>query len=282
MPEAVEVIPLVAGHCLNVAALTDRGGRWRVRAYPAGFALLRHPTRGPVLFDTGYSARVVAAMRRWPGWLYGVVTPVCLRPGEAAAEQLTALGIQPHDVRHVIVSHLHADHVGGLHDFPRARFVQDGRGAHALTPLRGVRAVRRAFLPELLPDDVQARTDALRFTAAPPGLAPFPHAADVFGDGLIHALPVPGHAPGMIALVVRTAPGAALDGDGTGLTLLAADAAWSVAALRRGQDVPAVARVAFWDAAQERASARALAAWLERHPRARVIVSHDEPEPAHA
>ena len=276
---AVQVLPLAAGDCLNLAALTERGAAWRVQAYPAGFALLRHPVLGAVLFDTGYGPRVSALMRRWPGVLYGLITPVRLRPQQTALAQLARLGIVTADVRHVIVSHLHADHVGALRDFPAATFHLD---AHAYPPLRGLkglRAVRRAFLPELLPPDFEARTQSLKFEAAPPAFAPFEQVADVFSDGSVYALPVPGHAPGMVALVVRTRPNAELDGTGAGLTLLASDAAWNVQALRTGGDVHPLARLAFWDVTQERRSREQLRAWIARHPQARVIVSHDTPEP---
>ena len=103
----------------------------------------------------------------------------------------------------------------------------------------------------------------------------------MFGDGSVYALRVPGHAPGMIALLARTRPDAALDGDGSGLTLLAADVAWSVRALREGHEVHPLARLAFADPAAERRSRGAVRTWLEGHPRAQVIVSHDAPEPAH-
>jgi glyoxylase-like metal-dependent hydrolase (beta-lactamase superfamily II) len=280
---AVQVVPLGAGECLNLAALTERGAPWRVRRYPAGFVLLLHPALGPLLFDTGYSEQVLAAMRRWPGLLYGLVTPVRLQSGHTAAAQLAALGTAADEVRTIIVSHLHADHVGALRDFPAARFVLDPGAYPPLRPLEGLRAVRRAFLPELLPDDFEARCDPLTFAPAPIGLEPFAEAADVFGDGSVYALRVPGHAPGMTALVVRTATGADLAGDGQGLALLASDAAWSTHALRAGPgglgaEVHPLARVAFWDAAQERQSRAQLHVWLTRHPLARVIVSHDEPE----
>ncbi len=278
----MEVVPLAAGECLNLAALTERGGRWRVRRYPAGFALLRHPEHGAVLFDTGYGEGVLSAMRRWPGLLYGLVTPVRLEVGQTAREQLAARGIPADEVRSIIVSHLHADHVGALRDFPAARFVIDPAAYPPLRSLKGLRAVRRAFLPELLPADFEERCGALTFSPAPPGLLPFPEAADVFGDGGAYALRVPGHAPGMIALVVRTCPGANLDGDGSGLTLLASDAAWSVRALRQNLTVHPIARLAFWDVAQEARSRAALHAWLLAHPRTRVIVSHERPEEAHA
>ncbi|WP_293912125.1 MBL fold metallo-hydrolase [Deinococcus sp.] len=276
----MRVVPLAAGECLNVAALTERGAAWRVRAYPAGFALLLHPRRGPLLLDTGYSPGVVALMRRWPGLLYGLVTPVRLAPAQTALAQLARLGIVAADVGHVIVSHLHADHVGALRDFPAATFHLDQAASAPLLRLRGLSAVRRAFLPELLPPDFTSRSRALDFRAAPPGFGPFEEVADVFGDASIFALKVPGHAPGMLALVVRTELGAELTGDGRGLTLLASDAAWSAGALRRGGEVHPLARLAFWDAGEERSSRRKLRRWLEAHPLARVIVSHDVPEAA--
>jgi glyoxylase-like metal-dependent hydrolase (beta-lactamase superfamily II) len=284
----VEVHPMTAGECLNLAALTERGGRWQVRAYPAGFALLRHPKAGIALFDTGYSQGVLSAMRRWPGVLYGLVTPVRLRRGQSAAEQLALTGLSAGELKTIIVSHLHADHVGALRDFPAARFVLDPQAYPPLRHLRGLRAVRRAFLPELLPDDFAARCDPLHFSPAPAGLEPFAEAADLFADGSAYAVRVPGHAPGMIALIVRTGPEAdgaggrlsegGLSGDGSGLTLLASDAAWSVRALRQNLGVHPLARFAFWNVRQEAQSREALHTWLLSHPQARVIVSHDLPE----
>ncbi|WP_235514320.1 MBL fold metallo-hydrolase [Deinococcus sp. Leaf326] len=274
-PDRVDVVPLVAGFCLNVAALTERGAPWRLRAYPAGFALLFHPRRGPVLFDTGYGAAVPAAMRRWPGVLYGLVTPVRLPATQTLPAQLARLGLMPSDIREVIVSHLHADHVGALRELPRARFVLDPQAYAPLRALRGLRAVRRAFLPEVLPPDFGDRLSPLVFAPAPPELAPFNRAADVFGDGLVYALPVPGHAPGMVALLVRTG---AAGPEGQGWTLLAGDVAYHVGALREGGEPHPLARAAFWDVRGERESRAKVRAWLAAHPHARVIVSHDVPE----
>ncbi|SMB92043.1 MBL fold metallo-hydrolase [Deinococcus hopiensis] len=278
MSAAIRVLPLTAGQCLGLAALTGRGAPWRVERYPAGFALILHPLHGPVLFDTGYAPRVLSAMSRWPGLLYGLVTPVQIDVRETAAAQLARLGFPPAGVRQIIVSHLHADHVGGLRDFPGATFVLDLEPSRSLLAQRGLRALRRAFLPELLPPDFLARVRPLTFAPAPSGLAPFSEAADVFGDGSVYAVRVPGHAPGMIALIARTQPGAALEGDGAGLSLLAADVAWRVPALRSGGEPHPLARLAFGDPVGERRSRAGVRAWLEVHPHARVILSHDLPE----
>jgi len=45
---------------------------------------------------------------------------VPLDPGETAVRQITGLGYRPEDVRHIVLTHMHFDHCGGLPDFPQA------------------------------------------------------------------------------------------------------------------------------------------------------------------
>ncbi len=40
---------------------------------------------------------------------------------ETAYQQVQQLGYQPEDVRHIAITHMHLDHVGGLPDFPNAK-----------------------------------------------------------------------------------------------------------------------------------------------------------------
>jgi glyoxylase-like metal-dependent hydrolase (beta-lactamase superfamily II) len=48
-------------------------------------------------------------------------------PEETAVRQIVKLGFAPEDVRHIVLTHLHIDHAGGLPDFPWAR-------VHVYTP----------------------------------------------------------------------------------------------------------------------------------------------------
>ncbi len=49
-----------------------------------------------------------------------VVTRTPMDPEEAAVRQVARLGYDPEDVRHIVLTHMHFDHCGGLPDFPHA------------------------------------------------------------------------------------------------------------------------------------------------------------------
>lgn len=82
--------------------------------------LLVETDGGLVLVDTGLGSQdyIVA-----PGILqvFKLVTIVPLVPEESAVFQISKLGYQPEDVRHIVLTHMHFDHAGGLPDFPWAK-----------------------------------------------------------------------------------------------------------------------------------------------------------------
>jgi len=53
--------------------------------------------------------------------LFKVVTRIPLDQNEAAIRQVSRLGYKPEDVRHIVLTHMHFDHCGGLPDFPCAK-----------------------------------------------------------------------------------------------------------------------------------------------------------------
>lgn len=82
--------------------------------------LLVETAESLVLVDTGYGLRDVAAPRsRISPAMLALMKPE-LREEMTAIRQIEALGYDPRDVRHVVLSHLDFDHAGGLDDFPWA------------------------------------------------------------------------------------------------------------------------------------------------------------------
>ena len=53
--------------------------------------------------------------------LFRAIMVVPLDPEEAAIRQVVRLGYKPQDVRHILLTHMHFDHCGGLPDFPWAK-----------------------------------------------------------------------------------------------------------------------------------------------------------------
>lgn len=81
--------------------------------------LLVETNQGPVLIDTGPGledyARPPAILR-----VFQLITRVAMDPQEAAIRQVVRLGYRPEDIRHILLTHMHFDHCGGLPDFPWA------------------------------------------------------------------------------------------------------------------------------------------------------------------
>jgi glyoxylase-like metal-dependent hydrolase (beta-lactamase superfamily II) len=82
--------------------------------------LLVESDDGLVLVDTGLGSRDYLAA---PGVLrlFKLVTSMPLIPEESALCQVSGLGYRPEDVRHIVLTHMHFDHAGGLPDFPWAK-----------------------------------------------------------------------------------------------------------------------------------------------------------------
>ena len=82
--------------------------------------LLIESEAGLILVDTGFGTRDIADPARRTSTLLRKVNGFELRQEETALAQVRALGFNPDDVRHIVISHLDFDHAGGIEDFPRA------------------------------------------------------------------------------------------------------------------------------------------------------------------
>jgi len=268
-PPRVTVHGLRVGSCRHPEWVTLRGGAWGPVDFPAHCALILHPSIGPVLYDTGYADRFDEETRALPTALYRWLTPVRLPAHERLEAQLGRHGVGLADVRRVIVSHLHADHVAGLRDLPNARFTSLRDDVSACLGRTGLAALRRGFLPGLLPADFGARLDyaddcpVVELGAA---WAPFDRGFDLFGDRSVIGVPLPGHAPAQLGLVVR-------DEDGRWV-MFVADACWSTRAWREDRRPSALARVIFHDWPRYCETLTGLHALGTARPDVRLLPSH--------
>jgi glyoxylase-like metal-dependent hydrolase (beta-lactamase superfamily II) len=263
----IKLTLLAAGYCTHPEWITLRGGSFRAVPFPAGFACIEHPQLGVILFDTGYSSRFFTATERFPYSLYRKLTPVIYEDKQSAVNQLDALGIAAQDVKLIVLSHFHADHLGGLCDFPNAQFIYLQAAYDAVKHRHGFNAVRVGYLSELLPSDFLARSLSIDETErlAVPENFPFPRALDLLGDGSLIAVDIPGHAVGQIGLWVSTEQQS---------VLLCADAVWSSRAYREHRLPHLLAGLIMSNRAQYRDSFERLCRLHAQFPELQIVPSH--------
>ena len=217
----LEVELLTAGYCVHPEKITVRDRTPSKKRFPAMAALIKHPEKGYILFDTGYTQRFFTETASWPFSIYRHITPVYLQKGESIAEKLCAQGIAADQVRYVILSHFHADHIGGCRDFPQATFIAHEDAFNAVKNLTGIKGLRAAFIKNLLPEDFANRLLLLSDLYAvdlPMEYRPFEWGFDIFADGSLFLIKLAGHTKGQLGLMIPYSD--------TGRYFLIADACW--------------------------------------------------------
>lgn len=152
--------------------------------------LIEHE-QGLVLFDTSMNPLVCDN----PGLVYEEGRPerdmIIGNPEQRIDRQLAKLGYRPEDITHVILSHTHSDHAGGLYLFPQAKFFA-GPGELQWQAGHGP-STSHLFNPTDFSDEVKGFD--WNTVQAP--------SHDLFGDGSIIMHHTPGHTPGELSALVR-------------------------------------------------------------------------------
>ena len=156
---------------------------------PIPIFLIDHP-QGKVLFETGLHPQVaIDPVGHWGKERAGNLDPK-MKPEQSVARQLKEIGLNPEDIRFVILSVLLPDHAGGMQAFPDATFIVQFRELQdAWWPDK--RIINAYDFNELLP------TRNFNFWEL------HDEDLDVFGDGSVEVLFSPAHTRGEQAIVVR-------------------------------------------------------------------------------
>lgn len=157
-------------------------------ASPSYCVLIDHPTVGWILYDIGTDPHYNEILPR-------SITEVCYHvplPGATMTEQLALLGLAPADIRYVIISHMHMDHIGNIHLFADTAdfFVARAEAEHAFT------TVMSSTDPKMhgcyVRKDVLAPVKKLHYIEEDCTLFPG-----------IDAVLLPGHTPGTLGLILH-------------------------------------------------------------------------------
>jgi glyoxylase-like metal-dependent hydrolase (beta-lactamase superfamily II) len=167
------------------------------------FHALRHPQKGLFIVDTGMER----AMRDAPekAAIQGLVArymktdrlKVVMPLGDWLAAQKTPLA-------GVLLTHIHMDHVSGMPDVPHGTPIYTGPGETR------DRAFTNLFVRPNLDRALAGQAPLGEWRFQPDADGRFAGVLDVFGDGSLWAIHVPGHTPGSTAYLARTTRGPVL------------------------------------------------------------------------
>ncbi len=158
--------------------------------------VIEHP-EGMIVVDTGETART-AEPGYFPWWhplpRFGVRMNV--RPEDEIGAQMRGLGLSPDDVRWVLMTHLHTDHAGGMHHFPKAEILVSNTEYQAALGFKGK---VNGYLPHRWPTWFAPRL--IDFPNQPFGA--FPNSLPLTKAGDVQLVATPGHTVGHYSVILQ-------------------------------------------------------------------------------
>jgi N-acyl homoserine lactone hydrolase len=210
----VEVEPIVAGKVTwSRSMMESPGGRFLTlkllralitgepaMSVPCPAFLIRHPSAGAILVDTGLHPSIATDGRENFGGLGARIANPTLEPGEDVPAQLRKRGLEPGDVPIVVMTHLHLDHSSAISEFPQATFVVSEVEWEAATSgpnplLNGYRRTHYDYAFDYRTVDFNR--------GGVDSYASFGRTHDLFGDGSVRLAFTPGHSAGHMSVVCR-------------------------------------------------------------------------------
>jgi N-acyl homoserine lactone hydrolase len=175
----------------------------KVAEVTASGLVIRH-LGGNILVDTGSSTHLQQEIADYPFWShlhFEILTDGKNGAAETSANVLRQAEISPEALTAVILSHIHMDHAGGLVDLPNVPVYLSSEEIDFMTRYRRLQTI------QVVPAEAKAldgRVHALHFESKP--YETFDESADIFGDGSVVVVKLPGHTPGSIGIFVNLSP----------------------------------------------------------------------------
>jgi N-acyl homoserine lactone hydrolase len=210
----VVVEPIVAGHATwSLSIMESPGGHLLtlklLRALltgkppvtiPIPSFLIRHPSAGAILVDTGLHPSIATDGSENFGTLATRFGKPSLEPGEDVPAQLRERGINPGEVPIVVMTHMHLDHTSAISEFPKSTFVVSKAEWEAATT--GSNPTLNGYRPAHYDYAFDYRTVDFDRSGID-SYATFGRTFDLLGDGSVRLAFTPGHSAGHMSLIAR-------------------------------------------------------------------------------
>jgi len=155
---------------------------------------VRHPEFGIVILDTGLRAGSCDYGLRPVYWV-----PCRNAPGSDLVSQLEDEDVRPEDIRFIVPSHFHGDHISGLSsllDFADATILST---SGSMSEVRSTMRFAKGIPAAMIASDMRVKIMDDSFTQSTMSVEVY----DVFGDGSLKLFETPGHTKGHISAIAR-------------------------------------------------------------------------------
>lgn len=249
------------GYCVNNLSHVFRKHQKEHRIFPALVALIKHKELGNILFDTGYSELIY--QNGFVSFLYNAINRSYVKPEDSIYAKLMADGEHPEQIKRIILSHAHPDHIGGLRLFDNYELISTQT---VIDTLKGGNPFKLVFR-NMIPDGNVKYTAVKEYAGESFLCRYFDRVYDVLSDGSVIGVELNGHAKGQLGIYLPEQK-----------KLLVADACWGKDLLGKVGDMRFIARHIQDNYKEYLHTAKALMALSEEHPEINIIYSHDKTE----
>lgn len=252
----VKLSLLRSGHIESLHAMNVRGGDWAPYNSGVMAVLIEHP-KGRFLIDAGLGKNAEQHFLTTPALMQKVAS---LHISSNTAAEIKKHNLALSDIDGILLTHAHWDHTSGLEDLlalpilaaqQEIEFIASGDEHVALVSQW----------------QEQLKLQAIAFTPKP--YRGFAQSYDLFADGSVVIVPMPGHTPGSIGIFVTHTDGSSL--------LFIGDSSWAKEGVDWPAEKPFIAkRMVEYDAEAVKQLLVQLHQLQASDPRLTIIPAHDE------
>lgn len=238
------------------------GGGWDLITLPFLCGVAEHSEYGPILIDAPYG-------HEGPSNLGALMSRILQRTGLVFRERwsviprLEELDLRAADVAHILMTHLHYDHTGGMKTLAHAQFHlsrQEWDFAHQ-------QSSRRAAARGYARSDFEGLAHCVSLYDSVPHLADSDEGLDVLDDGSIEMYFLPGHSPGHCGYRIHLQDGSTI--------FFAGDAAYTIPQVWGEEGLGLMPTTVATSLGGVEVSLRALRRHLTEHSDDILITSHE-------
>lgn len=181
------------GYCTNNLKRIFKGSAEKIINFHAGVFLIKHKEQGYILYDTGYSMEILKNTPKY--FLYRFANPITLKKEDIIDYQLEQSDISKDEIKYIIISHLHPDHIGGLKLFPKSKIILTQNCYDDFKKKKDSLLIFK----ELLPNDFEERLMIIK-DFKENNLFSYQKSFDLFNDESMFIVSVDGHTRGQACI----------------------------------------------------------------------------------